>query len=172
MEKLFNLDTLLLFLGGLFSLFLTVVIIYSRQEFKRGQEKGRLEKEKKDNPESVGDIEQKLNDSYKFRKISFLEELTIYGLQPLFIISFVNLFNRPIMIMDVVITFVLIVFIIMHEFWAASRNSTKKWYQILIICSWITLFIFISIKSNQNGNNSIAFIDPQNQQELIKEVGQ
>ena len=150
MDIIFNTNTILLFIGGLFSLFLTVIIIYSRQESKRQIERERLEVEKKRNPE-IGDVEQKLNDTFGYAKLSFVQELTKYGLQPLVIISFVNLFsnsNKVVLIINGVITFILVMYIIMHEFWAASKNSKEKWYQWIMLISWIFLFFYISITSN------------------------
>jgi len=148
MENLYNLETLLLFLGGIFTFLLPVVIIYSKREGKRDDERKRLEELKRREPAAVGDIEQKLNDSFEFKKLSFIQLLAVYALQPLFIISFINLFNKP-LIIDVVVAFGLILFIIMHEFWASSRFSSKRWYQFVILGCWLVLFVFISLKNNR-----------------------
>ena len=155
---LFDINTILLFIGGLFSLFLTAVIIYSKQESKRDIERKRLKIEKKRRPE-IGDIEQKLNDTYGYAKLSFVQELTKYGLQPLVIISFVNIFstsNEIVLIINGVLTFILVMYIIMHEFWAAFRNSKKRWYQLMLLTSWIAMFLYISFTNNlvnKNDNN-------------------
>ncbi len=154
MENLIDLKTLLLFIGGLFSLILTVGIYYSKQQYKRELERKRLKDVQQSNPK-IGDIEEKLNDFYDFRKLSFLQELINYGIQPLVIISFVNLFDTP-SVVDVVATFSLTIFAIMHELWARASYSKKIPYQILLLVCWIGLFFIINLKNIQPDNGQQA----------------
>ena len=138
---------MLLFLGGLFSLVLTVVVIIAKQEYKRSIERERLKIIQQQNPEAVGDIEAKLNDSFEFRKFNLFELFTVWGLQPLFIICFVNLFTAQGAI-EVVIAFSLTIFIILHEFWTANQYSKNALYQFWILILWIGLFFTISYRDN------------------------
>lgn len=147
MENLLNNDVLLLFLGGLFSLVLSVIIIIAKQEHKRSIERERLKVVQQQTPEEVGDIEAKLNDSFEFRKFNFGELLTVWGLQPLFIICFVNLFTAQGAI-EVVIAFLLTIFIILHEFWTSNQYSKNGWYQFFILILWVGLFFTISYRDN------------------------
>ena len=147
MEKLINYDVFLLFLGGLFSLVLSVIIIISKQEYKRSIERERLKAVLKQNPEAVGDIEAKLNDSFEFRKFDFGELLTVWGLQPLFIVCFVNLFSAQGTV-EVLIAFALTIFIILHEFWTGNQYSKNRWYQFFILVLWVGLFFTISYRDN------------------------
>lgn len=147
MENLLNYDVLLLFLGGLFSLVLSVIIIIAKQEHKRSIERERLKVVQQQTPEAVGDIEAKLNDSFEFRKFDFWELLTVWGLQPLFIICFVNLFTAQGAI-EVVIAFSLTIFIILHEFWTGNQYSKNGWYQFFILILWVGLFFTISYRDN------------------------
>lgn len=147
MENLINYDVFLLFLGGLFSLVLSVIIIIAKQEHKRSIERERLKVVQQQNPEAVGDIEAKLNDSFEFRKVAFVELMTVWGLQPLFIICFVNLFSAQGTI-EVIIAFALTIFIILHEFWTGNQYSKSGWYQFFILVLWIGLFFTISYRDN------------------------
>ena len=148
MDNYINYTVFLLFLGGFFSLLLTVIIIISKQEHKRNNERERLNKISVHNPESVGDVEAKLNDSFEYRKPNVMELFTIWGLQPLFIVCFVNLFSIQDTI-EVIIAFILTIFIILHEFWTSNQYSKYKAYQFLIIGIWIILFFFISYRTNK-----------------------
>jgi hypothetical protein len=147
MENLINNDVFLLFLGGLFSLVLSVIIIIAKQEHKRSIERERLKVVQQQNPEAVGDIEAKLNDSFEFRKFDFWELLTVWGLQPLFIICFVNLFSAQGTI-EVIIAFALTIFIILHEFWTGNQYSKNRWYQFFILVLWVGLFFTFSYRDN------------------------
>jgi len=147
MENLFNNDIFLLFLGGLFSLVLSVIIIIAKQEHKRSIEREKLKVIQQQNPEAVGDIEAKLNDSFEFRKFDFLELLTVWGLQPLFIICFVNLFSAQGTI-EVIIAFALTIFIILHEFWTGNQYSKNGWYQLFILVLWVVLFFTFNYRDN------------------------
>lgn len=147
MEVFYNYETFLLFFGGICSFILPVSIIFAIHQFKRNGERERLTKLKEKDPEAIGDIEAKLNDSYDFKPLNFLELLTIYALQPLFIISFINLFYSPTAI-ETISVFFLIVLIIQHELWSAKRHSKNIFYQLLIFALWIALFLIISNKAN------------------------
>lgn len=147
MENLINYDVFLLFLGGLFSLVLSVIIIIAKQEHKRSIERERLKVVQQQNPEAVGDIEAKLNDSFEFRKFDFCELSTVWGLQPLFIICFVNLFSAQGTI-EVIIAFALTIFIILHEFWTGNQYSKNGWYMFFILVLWVGLFFTISYRDN------------------------
>ncbi|MGZ4041648.1 MAG: hypothetical protein ACXVNM_01180 [Bacteroidia bacterium] len=148
MENYYNHETFLLFLGGVFSLILTVIIIFAKQEYKRGIKRAELETQKKIQPEAVGDIETKLNDSYEYRKINFLELLALWGLQPLFIISFINLFYQP-STLEIILAFSLVVFTILHEFWSGIKYSSNGFYQTILVFFWIGLFLLISYRTNK-----------------------
>ncbi len=149
MEEFYNHETFLLFLGGICSVLLAVVIIFGKQEYKRALKRDELKLEAKEKNQSATaeDIEAKLNDSYEFRRIDFFEKLTQWGLQPLFIISFINLFSKP-NVYELLLTFVLMLFTISHELWSSIQFSKKKAYQILLLSSWVVLFMLISYRTN------------------------
>jgi len=146
MCPIYNHDTFLLFLGGFFSLILPVFIAIAKRQYARRLEKDRLEKQKKIDPESVGNIEAKLDD-FGYKKIDFFAKMTEWGLQPLFIICFVNLFNSQ-GVIEVTIVFALILFMLLHEFWTGNEYSEKIGYQLLMLGCWIGLFFLISFCVN------------------------
>lgn len=147
MEKFLNYDVFLLFMGGIFSLILSIIIILSKQEHKRDIEREKLKVIQQQNPESVGDIEAKLNDSFEFRKLDFWQLLTVWSLQPLFIVCFVNLFTDQ-GVIEVIIAFALTLFIIVHEFWTGNQYSSNRYYQSFILILWIGLFFTISYRDS------------------------
>ena len=147
LAMVFNLEIFFLFIGGAFALFLTVTIIYSKQEFKRNIERNRLKLLKSQDAEQVGDIEEKLDQSYEFNKLNYGHLLVNFGLQPLFIIGFVNLFNNQ-GIIEIIIVFILIIWTITHELWASAKYSEKFAYQFLLLIVWLLLFLFMSYQMN------------------------
>ena len=147
MEAIYNHETFLLFLGGIFTLLLPVGIIFATREMKRNNERERLKVIQDQEPEAVGDIEAKLKDSYEFRRLNLLHLITEYALQPLFIISFINLFYSP-STFEIIIVFILVLFIIQHELWSAKLYSGNIYYQLLMFVLWIGLFFIISYKTN------------------------
>lgn len=148
MGVLYNHIVFLLFLGGLFSLFLTVTIIFLKQSYKRDIERKRLEDIKRYRPEEVGDVEAKLNDSIEFQKVNFLQELCIWSIQPLLIISFASLFSQSSEI-EIIGAFILILLTMLHEFSFANRFSKNIFYQLFIFLIWIVFFCMISYKANE-----------------------
>lgn len=157
MKQLFNFQVFLAYLGGVFSLILPVVIIISKKEYKRQLERDRLKPLKEKDPESVGDIEAKLDDSFEYKKESFSKLFTEWGLQPLLIISFVNLLTDS-GIIEVTLTFFLTLFIILHEFTWAIRFSSKKAYQTVIFLTWIVSFFAMSYRINNSQKKDPNFI--------------
>lgn len=152
MAMIFNKSIFLLFLGGLFSLILSVVIIWLKQQHKRDVERVRLETIKEKNPEEVGDVNAKLDDSYEFRKFYIPELFAIWGLQPLFITCYVNLFTSY-GILETCITFILFILILIHEFSTSLKYSKNLKYQIFILALWIISFFTISYRVNSLENN-------------------
>lgn len=137
----FNSEIVLLFLGGVFSLLLPVIIIIGKQGFKRQSKREELER-----IENIGDIEQWLDDSFEFKKANFLQLMTEWSLQPLFIICITNLIDKTGWI-QVTITFSLILLIILHELWVSKRYSTHILYQIFMLLLWVLAFILLNIFS-------------------------
>lgn len=137
-EQLFNLNTLYLFLGGIFSILLPVIIIIGKQGFKRQEKREELERDNQ-----VGDIEQWLNESFEYKRPHFLKLMTEWSLQPLFIISITNLIAHS-GFLEALVTFSLTLMIFLHELWMSKRHSEKCWYQLLMLIVWISVFCVIN----------------------------
>lgn len=148
MNQLYNHDVFLLFIGGVFSLVLTVAIVFLKQIHKRSIERKRLEEQKKFRPEEIGDIDAKLNDSTDFKNPNLFQELTLWGIQPLLIISFASLFSHSSEI-EIIIAFSLIILTLFHEFHLADQFSKNGYYQWFILLLWVFVFFIISYKINQ-----------------------
>lgn len=146
--SIFNHTIFQLYLGGIFSLLLTVTIVFVKQIQKRNIERKRLEQIRQYKPEEVGDIDAKLNDSFDFRFPIFFQEVTIWGVQPLFIISFVYLFTATGDI-EIIIAFFLVILTLLHEFYLADKFSNKLVYQLFVILIWLTTFFVISYRTNK-----------------------
>lgn len=138
-QRIFDLNTLYLFIGGIFSIFLPVIIIIGKQGFKRGEKRKELEKNNQ-----VGDIEQWLDESYEYKRPHFLKLMTEWSLQPLFIISITNLISHS-GFLESLITFLLTLMIFLHELWMSERHSNKLWYQGLMLLIWFIVFCIINI---------------------------
>ncbi len=147
MQLLYNHKIFLLFIGGLFSLLLTIAVIYIKQLTKRETERKRLEEEKRFQPEAVGDIDAKLEDSVEFKKPNIFQELTKWGIQPLLIISFISLFEQATEV-EIIGTFFLVILTLFHEFYLAEKFSIASKYQFTILAIWIFFFFLLSYKTN------------------------
>lgn len=147
MEYIYNFKTLIFFLGGICTFFLPVIIKISYREVERKIERKKLTVLKQTQPEIVGDVEEKLNNSSGFERINFFESITFYALQPLFIISFINLFDLP-SPFEIMMVFILLLFIIVHEFWSGELFSKRRFYQFIIIAFWLTLYLMICHREN------------------------
>lgn len=135
--EFFNKEIAMLFVGGIFSILLPVIIIIGKQGHKRQQKREELEKNN-----TVGNIEQWLDDSFEYKKPNFLLLMTEWSLQPLFIICITNLINHSSFI-NVLMTFALVLLIFLHELWMAKRHSDKWYYQLLMFCVWSIAYLLM-----------------------------
>ena len=141
MNQYYNHDVFLLFLGGLFSLILTVAIVYIKQASKRGFERKRLEAEKRIKPEAIGDIEANLDDSVDFQLPNICEETAKWCIQPLFIVSFASLFSQSSEII-LIAFFLLIILTFLHELYLSDRYANKLTYQLCLAAVWLLFFFY------------------------------
>lgn len=147
MSLIYNYKIFLLFLGGVFSLVLTIAVIAAKQYYKRNLQRDRLEEEKRKSPETVGDITANLDDSHEFKKPDIAKELANWGIQPLLIISFVSLFDQT-SVLEISIAFGLVILTLFHEFHFAQKFTDKTIYQLCILLLWVILFLILSYKAN------------------------
>ena len=154
--KYYSFDILILFLGGLLPLVLTVVISLIKHDSKRNIERTKIEQGAKNQTEEI--IEQKLRNT-GFGKMNVFQEFIKWGIQPLIIMAFLfSATHGGVAIM--LITFLILILVLLHEF-KFSVEALDNWiYQIFIILLWIGLFLtfsyFDNVKNNSNeeGNNT------------------
>ncbi|MEJ5144686.1 hypothetical protein [Sphingobacterium sp. MYb388] len=138
-------ETLYLFIGGLFSIILPVIIIFGKQGYKRNEKRAELEKQAAAGNDTIGDIDIWLDTSYEHKMPKFLQLLTEWSLQPLLIIFITTLFTStgPLIAF---FTFIVVSLVILHELWLGKEHSAKAWYQILMLALWIVAYLVISNK--------------------------
>lgn len=144
---LYNHHIFLIFLGGVFTVFLGTTIVFLKQMFKRHLRRNQLAGEAQVSPESVGDVEEKLNDTTGFQRPNFLALLTEWAMQPLLIIVFISLFERS-SELEIFFTFSLIILILFHELYWFELYGKKIGYQIFVLGLWLFYFGMISCKTN------------------------
>ncbi len=133
----YNKEIFFLFIGAIFSILLPVVLIIGKQGHKRQEKRAELEKNN-----TVGNIDQWLNDSYEYKQSNFFQLMTEWNLQPLFIVSITNLIENS-NFLNVSVTFILILLIILHELWVSKRYSSSGYYQLLSVIIWISTYLIL-----------------------------
>ncbi|MDH2208592.1 MULTISPECIES: hypothetical protein [unclassified Empedobacter] len=133
----YNKEIFFLFIGAIFSILLPVVLIIGKQGHKRQEKRAELEKNN-----TVGNIDQWLNDSYEYKQSNFFQLMTEWNLQPLFIVSITNLIENS-NFLNVSVTFILILLIILHELWVSKRYSSNGYYQLLSVIIWISTYLIL-----------------------------
>lgn len=126
---------------------LTASVIFLKQKYKRAIQRERYKAEAQANPEAIGDVEAKLNDTHGYENPNLLEEMAVWGMQPLLIISFASLFNQS-SELEIICMFLLIILILFHEFYLSALYSKQWAYQLLVLIIWIFFFGMISSKAN------------------------
>jgi hypothetical protein len=147
MDQLYNNSVFLSFLGGLFSLAFTVVVLYIKQMQKRDYGRDLLMETYKNNPE-IGDIDTKLDESLEYKKPIVGEIIAAWGLQPLYIIAFASLLNQTSYV-EVIGIFALTIIVLLHEFLWERKYSKVFGYQLFIMALWIIFYVLITLKTNE-----------------------
>lgn len=151
-NNFFNFNILFQFIGALFSIILTVTIIY----IKRGND--RKEREnfyngQIDNGAVLGDIKIKVDEDLP--RENYLKLMTMWGIQPLLLLVFISFIdnNSSSNAIKIIICFGLIIFTLLHEFTFAVNNSDKPKYQIFMLIVWLLSFVVLSYEKNINEMN-------------------
>ena len=129
-------DIVFLFFGGIFSILLPSVIVYSKRELLRINKKKELQEE---NPEVYGDLDAFLDDSVHYKRINFLDHIIEQAIQPLFIICLFEVFKQN-ETEEVLLLVCLVIVMFLHELFAAEIYAGKRIYRIFIVILWIVAF--------------------------------
>lgn len=132
-ENFYNHDIAILFIGGVCAWFLAATID-TIKNVQGSNEDGRNPGDKKTDRITavLPDIRKALVDS---------------GIQPLLIVTFVNLLDDP-NELNVIGVFSLVIFIMFHAFHLSDKYSGKLFYQLIILSIWGIYFFFISYSAN------------------------
>lgn len=131
----YNHDIAILFIGGICAWFLATTID-SIKNIKRSNEVGQYS--------LVG---EKLSNKLYAVLPDIRKALVNSGIQPLLIVTFINLLENP-NELNVIGVFSLVIFIMFHEFYLSDKYSGKLFYQLIILSIWVIYFVFISYTAN------------------------
>lgn len=145
--NVYSTNVLLQFIFALFSIILTVTVIYIKREnerkLKRSYYDGVNNKEKKD---VLGNIIIKIDEEIPSH--NYLKLMTLWGIQPLLLLVLINFIDNENVILNIILIFGLLIFTLLHEFHTAFKYSHKTFYQLIMLAIWIISFMILS-----NGKN-------------------
>ena len=132
-------------IGGLASLFLTVVIKYSLRLKKYDQEFRSINRDMQLTPrlkQHYGDVSEWLNNNNEFKKYRFDSELFRYSMQPLIVISILSLVDSFSKI-SILFLIAILIFSFIHEIIWAEKLKDNCWYRTALIFIWLIFFLMI-----------------------------
>lgn len=142
----FNVSIFYQFVSALFSIILTVTVIYIKRENERNN------KENYYNgihtvENVLGDIKIKIDE--ELPRENYFKLMTMWGIQPLLLlvlISFIDNNNH----VKIFVIFGLIIFTLLHEFNYGLKYSDRMFYQFLVLIIWIISFTILSYEKNKS----------------------
>ncbi|WP_333624301.1 hypothetical protein [Sphingobacterium siyangense] len=123
------------YIGGVISILLTVLIVFSKHYYKRQL----IRNQNKDNP-NIGDIEVWLDEQVDSKRLNFFAVMAEWSLQPLFIICLTNIPAGR--LLSTIIICGIVLMMIAHEFILSDLYANKLWYQISLLAIW-TIYYFL-----------------------------
>ena len=148
--QFFNENIFYQFLSGVFSIILTVTVIYLKREIDRNKREnyynGLTEKEN-----FLGDIKIKINEELPSE--NYFKLITMWGIQPLLLIVLINFIDNNNTYIKISLLFLLFIFTLLHEFSTGLKYSDKLIYQIIMLSIWIISFSTLSFQKNKSVNN-------------------
>ena len=170
MDNLLELKSVWIIIGGLASLFLTVVIKYSLRLKKYDQELKSINRNMQVAPrlrQHYGNVEEWLNNSDEFRKYKFSSELFRHSMQPLIILSILSLVDEFSKISILYLVAVMI-FSFIHEIIWAEKLKNNGGYRFVIILFWFLFFIMMLCLEMDHSSNVNKTTDTQ---QWLKNIG-
>lgn len=141
MKNFYNYEIIIMFTAGLFAWALAVAVV-SIKNVRKG---GRAVHSIKTDAGNDNDQTNKNGSSDLLPNIR--HTLVNTGIQPLLIVVFINLLDRP-NELNIIGAFGLVIFVIFHEFYLSDKYSTKLFYQLIILLMWIIFFLILSYWTN------------------------
>lgn len=144
---IYNNSILLQFIGAIFSIILTVTVIYIKRENERNSRRQYYETANQ-NTNILGDINIKIDEELPSE--SYIKLMTMWGLQPLLLLVLLSFIDNHNIYLKICWFFGLLIFTLLHEFLTALKYSDKTKYQILMLSIWVITFWVLSLEKNQS----------------------
>ncbi|TDE05369.1 hypothetical protein [Flavobacterium hiemivividum] len=144
---IYNNSILLQFIGAIFSIILTVTVIYIKRENERNSRREYYETANQ-NTDILGDITIKIDEELPSE--SYIKLMTMWGLQPLLLLVLLSFIDNHNIYPKICWFFGLLIFTLLHEFLTALKYSDKTKYQILMLIIWVITFWVLSLEKNQS----------------------
>lgn len=144
---IYNNSILLQFIGAIFSIILTVTVIFIKRENERNSRREYYETANQ-NTDILGDINIKIDEELPSE--SYIKLMTMWGLQPLLLLVLLSFIDNHNIYPKICWFFGLLIFTLLHEFLTALKYSDKTKYQILMLIIWVITFWVLSLEKNQS----------------------
>lgn len=166
----YNTSIFLQFIGAIFSIILTVTVIYIKRENERNSRRNYYETVS-ENREVLGDINIKIDEELPSE--SYLKLITMWGLQPLLLLVLLSFIDNHVIYIRICLFFGLLIFTLLHEFLTAIKYSDNSKYQLLMLLVWLITFSALSFEKNQSLKESTkkdvkAMIEQQHTTQVLR----
>lgn len=141
----FNESIFYQFLSAIFSIVLTVTIIYIKREIERNNRQNYYNGiATKDN--ILGDIKIKIDE--ELPRENYLKLITMWAIQPLLLLILISFIDNQNTYVKICLFFSLIIFTLLHEFLTGLKYSDNKKYQATMLLVWLISFSILSYEKN------------------------
>ncbi|MBB4801668.1 hypothetical protein ACHRV1_25045 [Flavobacterium aquidurense] len=141
----FNESIFYQFLSAIFSIVLTVTIIYIKREIERNNRENYYNGiATKDH--IFGDIKIKIDE--ELPRENYLQLITMWAIQPLLLLVLISFIDNQNTYIKICLFFSLIIFTLLHEFLTGLKYSDNKKYQVTMLFVWLISFSILSYEKN------------------------
>ena len=141
----FNESIFYQFLSAIFSIVLTVTIIYIKREIERNNRQNYYNGiATKDN--IFGDINIKIDE--ELPRENYLKLITMWAIQPLLLLMLISFIDNQNTYVKICLFFLLIIFTLLHEFLTGLKYSDNIKYQATMLLVWLISFSVLSYEKN------------------------
>ena len=152
LQKIFNDNIFYQFMSAIFSIVLTVTVIYIKRENERSSKRNYYEGLNK--AENIlGDINIKIDEELPSE--NYIKLVTLWGLQPLLLLVLISFIDNHNMYFKICIFFILLIFTLLHEFLTGLKYSDNWKYQFFMLLIWVITFSTLSYEKNNLSVNEI-----------------
>lgn len=143
----FNESIFYQFLSAIFSIVLTVTIIYIKREIERNNRQNYYQGiAAKDKDNILGDINIKIDE--ELPRENYLKLITMWAIQPLLLLILISFIDNQNTYAKICLFFLLIIFTLLHEFLTGLKYSDNIKYQLTMLLVWLISFSVLSYEKN------------------------